>query len=748
MKKQQGNKKGLFKYSLYITIILAIIALLTPILFKDLKFGLDLQGGFEVLYQVKSIDNSEVTSDMVTSTYKTIQKRIDVLGVSEPVITIEGNDKIRVQLAGVTDPEQARSLLSTAANLTFRDTNDNLLMNSDVLKSGGAKVGEDSSGMPAVSLSVADKEEFYKVTKKVSEMENNQIVIWLDFDEETDSYASEQAKCGSLSDSKCLSVASVSQGFASDVIIQGNFSQEEVKSLVELINSGSLPTKLEEISSKTVAASFGSNSLDKTFKAGVIGIILIMLFMIAIYKFSGFIASIGIVIYTFLTFLTFWLVGGVLTLPGIAAILLGIGMAIDSNVISFARIKDELKNGRSFKTAVKLGNKNAFLTIVDANITTLIVAIILFIFGESSIKGFATTLIISIFVTMFIMVFLTRVLINLFVKTGYFDNKYNLFIGYKETKKENKFDFIKNTRLFVSVSALIIILGTVVILTSGLNLGIDFKGGSSITIKSNNKINEIMIKEDIKKLNYNVEDIELIDDNTTYIKIDELLEKEQIQETENYFNEKYEASTEIGVVSNIVKKELIKNAIISVLIASISIIIYISIRYKFSYAISGIIALLHDVLIIIAIFAVFKLEVSSIFIAAILSIIGYSINDTIVTFDRIKENLEVLYNNKIKNKNQLKEVVNLSLRQTFTRSIITSITTIIPVICLIFLGSHEIINFNLALLIGLIAGSYSSIFIASQLWYFIESKNINKPKKKKWYEDSEKEELKVKGINS
>lgn len=748
MKKQQRNKKGLFKYSLYITIILAIIALLTPILFKDLKFGLDLQGGFEVLYQVKSIDNSEVTSDMVTSTYKTIQKRIDVLGVSEPVITIEGNDKIRVQLAGVTDPEQARSLLSTAANLTFRDTNDNLLMNSDVLKSGGAKVGEDSSGMPAVSLSVADKEEFYKVTKKVSEMENNQIVIWLDFDEETDSYASEQSNCGSLSDSKCLSVASVSQGFASDVIIQGNFSQEEVKSLVELINSGSLPTKLEEISSKTVAASFGSNSLDKTFKAGVVGIVLIMLFMIAIYKFSGFIASIGIIIYTFLTFLTFWLVGGVLTLPGIAAILLGIGMAIDSNVISFARIKDELKNGRSFKTAVKLGNKNAFLTIVDANITTLIVAIILFIFGESSIKGFATMLIISIFVTMFTMVFLTRILINLFVKTGYFDDKYNLFIGYKETKKENKFDFIKNTRLFVSVSVLIIILGTVVILTSGLSLGIDFKGGSSITIKSNNKITETMIKEDIEKFNYNVEDIELIDDNTTYIKIDELLEKDQIQETENYFNEKYEASTEIGVVSNIVKKELIKNAIISVLIASISIIIYISVRYKFSYAISGIIALLHDVLIIIAIFAVFKLEVSSIFIAAILSIIGYSINDTIVTFDRIKENLEILYNNKIKNKDQLKEVVNLSLRQTFKRSIITSITTIIPVICLILLGSHEIINFNLALLFGLIAGSYSSLFIASQLWYFIESKNINKPKKKKWYEDGEKEELKVKGINS
>ena len=210
-----------------VLILMIISAMIAPTLFKSLNFGLDLQGGFEVLYQVKSIDGSKVTTEMVNSTYKTIQKRIDVLGVSEPIITVEGDDKIRVQLAGITDKEEARMMLSTAANLTFRDTSDNLLMNSDVLKSGGAKVGTDSNGKPAVALSVKDKEEFYKVTKKVSTMQDNRIVIWLDYDEEENNFKSEQNNCGSLNNSKCLSVASVSHGFESDVIIQGKFTKDE-----------------------------------------------------------------------------------------------------------------------------------------------------------------------------------------------------------------------------------------------------------------------------------------------------------------------------------------------------------------------------------------------------------------------------------------------------------------------------------------------------------------------------------------
>lgn len=730
------KKQGIIKYIVLVIGIIGILGCISPILFKNLNFGLDLKGGFEVLYEVHGLNGEKVTSDMVTSTYKTMLKRIDVLGVSEPVITIEGDNKIRVQLAGVTNSEEARKILSQAANLTFRDTSDNLLMNSGVLNSGGAKVGQDSKGKPAVSLSVKDKDEFYRITKKVSEMTDNRIVIWLDYDE-TDSFTKEQASCGSLGSSKCLSVATVSEGFASDVIIQGNFKQEEVKTLVELINSGSLPTKLEEISSKTVAASFGEHSLEKTFRAGIVGIVLIMIVMIVLYRAAGAISSVGILIYTFLTFAIFWLIGGVLTLPGIAAMLLGIGMAVDANVINFARIKDELKKGKSFQAAYKAGNKSSLITIVDSNVTTLIVAIILFIFGESSIKGFATMLIISIFTTMFVMVVLVRFLMNLFVKTGFFDNHASWFLG-RHTQKESRWkniDFVRNSRIFFAITTICVILGIVSLSTKGLNLGIDFKGGSSISLRSETVLESSTIQAELESMNYTIEKIDQIDDNTIEILINETLTQEQVLSTEKQFQEKYQADTDIGVVSNVVKKELVKNAFLSLLIASFAIVIYVSIRYQFNYAISAILSLLHDSFMIVALFSLMDLEVSTIFIAAVLSIIGYSINDTIVVFNRIKENLTRKGKNAMKSEEELSEIVNDSLKQTFTRSIITTITTLIPVICLIIMGSHEIMNFNIAMFFGLIAGSYSSVCIAAQIWYQIEKRKIGKPKKKKWYEE-------------
>lgn len=748
---------SVFKNTIIILgLVILSLAFLFPLV-KDYKFGLDLQGGFEVLYDVKGIDGSKVTKEMVTNTYKTISKRIDVLGVSEPSITVEG-DKIRVQLAGVTDKEQARKVLSQAATLSFRDTKDNLLMSADVLKAGGAKVGQDSYNKPVVSLSVKNKDKFYEVTKKVSEQSDNRIVIWLDYNPEEDSFQNEQYTCGSLNHSRCLSVASVSQGFASDVIIQGNFKEDEVKTLVELINSGSLPTKLEEVSSKTVAASFGEDSLNKTVKAGIIGILLIILFMILLYRFAGFIAGASICIYTALTLFVFWLVGGVLTLPGIAAMVIGIGMAIDSSVIHFARIKDELYKGVSLKQAYKEGNHHSIRSIIDANVTTLIAAFILFVFGESSIKGFATMLIISTLVTMLIMVFLSRTLLKIFIKTEYFEEKLNFFIGVKnkdikgsdnrDPKSLHPFahlNFVKMRGRFYFLSIFLFIVGVISLCMQGLTLDIDFKGGSSITLQTKKEVNENDLVYDLKELNLKKQEIEFLKNETIAIKVEDALDKEEVAKVENYFYDKYQAKIDIGVVSNVVKKELVKNAVISVLLASLGIILYISIRFKFTYAISGVIALFHDVFMIVALFSLFKLEVSSIFIAAILSIIGYSINDTIVTFDRTRE----LYDeaNKIKNKEDLASIVNRALSSTLTRSIVTTITTLIPVICLIMFGSQEIENFNIALFIGLIFGVYSSICIASNLWFDMEKKNIGKPKKKKWYFE-EKSELSVKGINT
>lgn len=750
--KKEQKRKVIVSVSVMIAIIIGVCFALIPI-FKDLKFGLDLQGGFEVLYKVESIDGSKMTKEKLTATYKTLSKRIDSLGVSEPEIILEGNDKIRVKLAGVTNPEEARNQLSTVATLSFRDTDDNLLMNSDVLKAGGAKVSEDSSGNPAVLLTVKDKDKFYQVTNKISKKTNNTIVIWLDYNSEKNSYNNEKQLCGT-SESNCLSAATVSEGFASNVIIQGNFEQEEVENLVDLINSGSLPSKVTEISSKTVGASFGDATLTKTLVAGIIGIALIIILLLVVYHFAGLISSIAMLLYTFLVFFVFWLIGGVLTLPGIAALVLGIGMAVDANVITFARIKDELYKGKSLQNAFKEGTKTSLRAILDSNLTTLLVAIIMFKFGESSVKGFATVLIITVMVTMFTMVFITRILLNIFVKTKFFDDKLKLFINVdkkdipdvsknEEVKKIpfKNVNFLKHTKFFAALSGIVIIIGAVLMFTRGFNLSIDYKAGSDITVETNEKVTKSDINKAMKDLDLNLVDYTK-GDSEFVINVDNVLNAKKIEEVNKYFENKYsDAKVNIGVVSNVVKKELTKNAIISVLFAILGIIIYMSIRFKFSYAISAVIALIHDVLMIFALFSIFHIEISVMFIAAVLAIIGYSINDTIVSFDRVRENIN---KDKKYTKDELKEVCNLSIRETFVRTIYTSVTTLLPVLALIFLGSSGILTFNLAMLFGLITGTYSSIYIATVLFILFESKS--KEKKKKVYKD-DYEEKKVKGVN-
>ena len=555
-----------------------------------------------------------------------------------------------------------------------------------------------------------------------------------------------------------MSEATVSQGFASDVIIQGNFTEEQVENLVDLINSGSLPSKLTEISSQTVGASFGDNTLQTTFIAGVIGIVLIILFLIAVYHFAGFISAVSMMIYAFLVFLVFWVVGGVLTLPGIAALILGIGTAVDSSIITFARIKDELYKGKSLPMAFREGSKESFSAILDANVTTLLVAIIMFVLGESSIKGFDTMQIITVAVIMVTMVGLNRLLLKLFVKTNYFNDKTKLFINVKtedipdvskneETKVVpfKNFNFFKYTKQFVGLSIIILVFGVVMFFVQGLNLSVEYQSGSDIAIVTKEDLTEKKLNEDLKKLDLEKRDIEITKDETNIL-VNNVLEGDEVDKVTNYFEEKYDAQTNIGAVSNIVQQELVKNAIISVLLSLLGIILYISVRFKFSYAVGGVVSLFHDVLFIFALFIIFRLQISTMFIAAILAIIGYSINDTIVTFDRIREELANVSEKKM-TKETVWKVTNRAVCETFIRTLHTFLSTLIPIVILIFLGSKEILTFNLAMLFGFIAGAYSSIYIAAVIFAAIEAKNIGKPKKTKVIYTDEYEEKQIKGIN-
>ena len=342
-------------------IVLACAFLVKPAI-KGIHYGIDLQGGFEILYNIDPlVEGEKLTNDDLDNTYKAIVNRIDTLGVSEPVISFEGENLIRIQLPGVSNEDEARQRISTTAVLSFRDVNDKLLMTSEVLGRNGASLSQNSQTLQyQVKLDIKDTETFYKVTKDLSGRSNeNLIVTWLDFDENNDSYSEYKDTCGKEGNMKCISAAYVHEGLSSaSVVIEGSFTKEEAENLVDLINSGSLPTKLtEESTPKSVSPSFGSETITKTGIAGIITFVLISLILIVKYRFSGLLGSISLFVYAVLVFLIFNGVDGVLTLTGIAALVLGIGMAVDSIIIANERVKDELSKGNKLISAFNEGNK-------------------------------------------------------------------------------------------------------------------------------------------------------------------------------------------------------------------------------------------------------------------------------------------------------------------------------------------------------------------------------------------------------
>lgn len=741
-------KKIIITSAITIVVLLFSLLFFEPVL-KNISYGIDLQGGFEVIYKIESlIEGDKLTNDDLDKTYKAISNRIDTLGVSEPVISFEGKDILRIQLPGVSNEEEARERISTTAVLSFRDVEDNILMTSEILGNNGASLDKSSKSLlPVVKLDIKDKNAFYQATKEISKRKNeeNRIIIWLDFEEEVDSFEKSKDDCGKQGNMKCISAPFVNKALnESSVIIEGNFSNKEAQNLVDLINSGSLPTKLvEESTPRSVSASFGNETITKAAIAGLVTFIIIILLMTFKYRVSGFISSLCLIIYSLVVFLLFNAIGGVLTITGIAALVLGIGMAVDSAVLSIERIKEEAEENKNMLGAFKEGAKKSLVAIIDANITTLLVAIILYMYGESAVRGFATMLIITIFVTILTMVIMNRFVLKEFIKTGFFKDKKEMFLG--KFKKQSKFNFIKTSKFQILSALLIIFVGIILMFTNKINLGVDFSGGTNINLISENNIN---FKEIIKY----VEEYEVVDYNTYlnkekegYIKLNTILNSEEELKIKEDFK-KLSINVSISEISTRVTKNLTHNAILSFIIASIAIIIYMTIRFDINYAISGLIALFHDVLITLSIFIILGLEFNFIIIAALLTIIGYSINDTIVIFDRIRENREKVYKNNIKSENELIDLANLSTNETLSRNIQTSLSTIVAVIILFALGINEIHTFNVSMFIGLVAGTFSTLFMAPRIWLYLETKKLKNPNKYK--EEEELEEKSIKGVNS
>ncbi|AQU75959.1 protein translocase subunit SecDF [Priestia megaterium] len=711
---------------------------------KDIKLGLDLQGGFEILYKVSPAKKGDVIDKKaLNSTVEALRQRVDVLGVSEPSIQIEGNDRIRVQLAGVTNQKQARDLLSTQANLTFRDVNDKVLMDGTDLAQGGAKQSFDQSNQPSVSLKLKKAKKFEKITRELSQKPapNNLIVIWLDYEEGKDSYQKEATK----QNPKYLSAASVSSVLTQpDVEISGgNFTVKSATQLAELLNAGSLPVKLDELYSTSVGAQFGEEALHTTILAGIIGIGIIFLYMLFFYRLPGLIAVITLSFYIYLNLVVFDWMHVVMTLPGIAALILGVGMAVDANIITYERIKDELKTGRSVISAYRAGNRRSLATIFDANITTMLAALVLFFYGQSSVKGFATTLMIGIVLSFVTAVYGTRLLMSLLVNSRWFDKK----PGYFGVKKEqihdlskddgttvlptawDKIDFVKYRKAFFTFSSVLVIIGIISVAVFRLNLGIDFTSGTRIEIPANHTVTQAEIQREMKSLDIKTDDVVITgkSNDTGVVRVVGVLNKKEIANLKDHFKDKYGSEPNVSTVSPTVGKELAKNAMMAIVIASIGIIIYVTIRFEFYMALAAVLALLHDAFFIVTVFSLTKLEVDLTFIAAVLTIVGYSINDTIVTFDRIRENMQKF---KSKSFDDLAFIVNLSLRETFTRSMNTVLTVVIAVVALLLFGSESIQNFSIALLVGLILGAYSSVFIAAQLWLVWKGKQLKREEQK------------------
>lgn len=672
----------------------------------SIPLGLDLSGGVSITYQV--VDENPSAEDMSDTIYK-LQKRVDSYSTEASVYQV-GDDRITVEIPGVQDANEILEDLGNPGSLEFQMPDGTVFMTGDMVEDAQGATATDRYGNKQYIVSLKLTDEGAKIFGEVTS-ENIGKNLPIVYDGETISYPQVQS--------------AITGGEAQ---ITGMSSFEEADNLATQIRIGSLSLQLSELESSVVGAQLGSQAIASSLKAGAIGLAIVMVFMIVMYAVPGIAASLALAIYTTLVIATLYLFDITLTLPGIAGIILGIGMAVDANVIVFARIREEIATGKSVQTSMKIGFQKAMSAILDGNITTLIAAVVLMALGSGTVKGFAYTLMIGIILSLFTAMVVTRYILYSLYALGLKSEKL-----YGRAKERKSIDFIGKKAVFFTISGIIIAAGLISMgvhsATEGkaLNYGLDFMGGTSTTADFGKDMTIEDIENDIVPYVEKVtgdSDVQATKvEGTTQVTIKtRTLSLDERQELEDTLAENcdVDASTITSQsISSTISGEMRSDALKAVIVSCIFMLLYIWFRFKdIRFAASAILALVHDVLVVITVYALVRISVGSTFIACVLTIVGYSINDTIVIFDRIRENLALKTGKQTAE--ELREVANKSLTQTLSRSINTSITTFIMVVMLYILGVASIRDFSLPLMAGLVCGAYSSICIATELWYVMK----------------------------
>lgn len=672
----------------------------------SIPLGLDLSGGVSITYQV--VDENPSAEDMSDTIYK-LQKRVDSYSTEASVYQV-GDDRITVEIPGVQDANEILEDLGNPGSLEFQMPDGTVFMTGDMVADAQAATQTDTYGNKEYVVALKLTDEGAKIFGEVTS-ENIGKNLPIVYDGETISYPRVQT--------------AITGGEAQ---ITGMADFEEAETLATQIRIGSLSLQLSELESSVVGAQLGSQAIASSLKAGAIGLAIVMVFMIIMYAVPGIAASLALAIYTTLVIATLYLFDITLTLPGIAGIILGIGMAVDANVIVFARIREEIATGKSVQTSMKIGFQKAMSAILDGNITTLIASVVLMALGSGTVKGFAYTLMIGIILSLFTAMVVTRYILYSLYALGLKSEKL-----YGRAKERKSIDFIGKKAVFFTISGIIIAAGLISMgvhsATEGkaLNYGLDFMGGTSTTADFGKDMTIEDIENDIIPYVEKVtgdSDVQATKvEGTTQVTIKtRTLSLDERQELEDTLAENcdVDASTITSQsISSTISGEMRSDALKAVIVSCIFMLLYIWFRFKdIRFAASAILALVHDVLVVITVYALVRISVGSTFIACVLTIVGYSINDTIVIFDRIRENLALKTGKQTAE--ELREVANKSLTQTLSRSINTSITTFIMVVMLYILGVASIRDFSLPLMAGLVCGAYSSICIATELWYVMK----------------------------